>query len=91
MRPVFNLKPLNVFVRKIHFKMENINTALHTIAPGDLLVSIDLILAFQFLNLIANFCDSSGQIRHEFTCLPFGYSLAPRAVSYTHLTLPTKA
>ena len=34
MRPVINLKPLNVFVQKIHFKMENINTALHTIAPG---------------------------------------------------------
>ncbi|XP_067045984.1 uncharacterized protein [Acropora muricata] len=42
MRPVINLKPLNVFVQKIHFKMENINTALHTIAPGDYLVSIDL-------------------------------------------------
>ena len=38
MRPVINLKPLNVFVQKIHFKMENINTALHTITPGDYLV-----------------------------------------------------
>lgn len=37
-----------------------------------------LILAFPFLSLIANFCNSNGQIRHEFTCLPFGYSLAPR-------------
>ena len=42
MRPVINLKPLNVFVQKIHFKMENINTALHTIAPGDYSVSIGL-------------------------------------------------
>ena len=42
MRPVINLKPLNVFVQKIHFKMENINTALHTIANGDYLVSLDL-------------------------------------------------
>ena len=42
MRPVINLKPLNVFVQKIHFKMENINTALHAITPGDYLVSIDL-------------------------------------------------
>lgn len=67
MRPVINLKPLNVFVQKIHFKMENINTALHTIAPGDYLVSIDLKDAYfsiLFLNLIANFCDSSGQTRH---------------------------
>jgi len=42
MRPVIKLKPFNVFVQKIHFKMENINTAFHTIAPGDYLVSLDL-------------------------------------------------
>ena len=42
MRPVVNLKPLNVFVEKVHFKMENINTALHTIAPGEYLDSLDL-------------------------------------------------
>ena len=42
MRSVINLKPFNVFVQKIHSKMENINTALHTIAPGDTFVSIDL-------------------------------------------------
>ena len=65
MRPVINLKPFNVFVQKIHFKMENINTALHTIAPGDYFVSIDLKDAnFSIPNLLANFCDSSGQTRH---------------------------
>lgn len=41
-RPVFNLKPLNQFVQKIHFKMENIRMALNSISPGDYMVSVDL-------------------------------------------------
>ncbi|EDO33201.1 predicted protein [Nematostella vectensis] len=36
MRPVINLKPLNSFLQKIHFKMENINVALDAIAKGSL-------------------------------------------------------
>ena len=82
MRPVINLKPLNVFVQKIHFKMENINTALHNIAPGDYLVSLDLKDAYfsipmfkphrKFLRI--KWSDQT----YEFTCLPSGYSLAPR-------------
>ena len=82
MRPVINLKPLNVFVQKIHFKMENINTALHTIAPGDYLVSLDLkdayfsILMFKPHRNFLRFKWSDQT--YEFACLPFGYSLAPR-------------
>ena len=41
-RPVINLKPLNQFVEKIHFKMENIRMALNCISSGDFMVSIDL-------------------------------------------------
>ena len=41
-RPVINLKPLDQFVEKIHFKMENIHMALNCISPGDFMVSIDL-------------------------------------------------
>ena len=41
-RPVINLKPLNQFVEKIHFKMDNICMALNCISPGDFMVSIDL-------------------------------------------------
>lgn len=62
--------------------MENINTALHTIAPGDYLVSLDLKDAYfsipifkphrKFLRF--KWSDQT----NEFTCLPFGYSLAPR-------------
>ena len=41
-RPVINLKPLNQFVKKIHFKMDNIRMAWNCISPGDFMVSIDL-------------------------------------------------
>lgn len=62
--------------------MENINTALHTIVPGDYLVSIDLkdayfsILIFKPHRKFLRFKWSDQT--YEFTCLPFGYSLAPR-------------
>ena len=41
-QPVINLKPLNQFVEKIHFKMDNTCMALNCISPGDFMVSIDL-------------------------------------------------
>ena len=81
-RPVINLKPLNQFVKKIHFKMENIRMALNCISPGDFMVSIDIKDAYfsvpifqpllKYLRFLWNFK------RYEFTCLLFGYSLAPR-------------
>ena len=81
-RPVINLKPLNQFVEKIHFKMENIQTAIESLNYGDYMVSLDLKDAYfsvpifpphrKYLRFLWN------NIRYEFTCLPFGYSLAPR-------------
>ena len=76
MRPVINLKPLNVFVQKIPFKIENTNTALHSIAPGDYLVSIDLKDAYFSIRIFKphrkflrfKWSDQT----YEFTCLPFG-------------------
>ena len=82
MRPVINLKPLNEFVRAIHFKMENIQMALDFTARGDYLVTIDLKDAYfsipifvphrKYLRFLWR------NTRYEFTCLPFGYSVAPR-------------
>ena len=89
-RPVINLKLLNQFVEKIHFKMENIHMALNCISPWDFMVSIDLKDAYfsvpifqphrRYLRFLWNFK------RYEFTCLPFGYSLAPRV--FTKLFKP---
>ena len=42
LRPVINLKPLNFFVQKIHFKTENIGSAINYVSPGDYMVSLDL-------------------------------------------------
>ena len=41
-RSVINLKPLNQFVEKIYFKIENIYMALNCISSADFMVSIDL-------------------------------------------------
>ena len=67
MRPVVNLKPLNEFVRKIHFKMENIQTALNFIPRGDSMISTDLKDAYFsvpiFFLLTGNICGSCGETR----------------------------
>ena len=92
-RPVINLKPLNQFVQKIHFKMENIRMALNSISPGDYMVSVDLkdayfsVPIFQPHRKYLRFLWSSR--RFEFTCLPFGYSLAPRV--FTKIFKPIMA
>ena len=92
-RPVINLKPLNQFVEKIHFKVANNRLALNCISPGDFILSIDLKDAYfsvpifqphrKYLRFLWNFK------RYEFTCLPFGYSLAPRV--FTKIFKPVMA
>ena len=93
LRPVINLKPLNFFVQKIHFKMENIGSAINYVSPGDYMVSLDLKDAYFSVpvhpldrKLLRFFW--KGQ-RFEFTCLPFGYSLAPRV--FTKILKPFAA
>ena len=68
-RPVINLKPLNQFVEKIHFKMENIHMALNCISPFSVPIFHPHRRYLRFLWNLKGY---------EFTCLPFGYSLAPR-------------
>ena len=82
LRPVINLKPLNKFVVKRHFKMETISVARELINSNDHLASVDLSDAYfsipihesyrKFLRFIWK------EQLYEFVCLPFGYSLAPR-------------
>ena len=42
LRPGINLKPLNEFVAKIHFKMEGIHLVQDLVKSGDYLATIDL-------------------------------------------------
>jgi hypothetical protein len=82
MRPVINLRPLNYFVRKIHFKMETIETAICLLRVGDFLATIDLKDAYfsvpiaeshrKFLRFIWR------NQRYQFRCLPFGLTSSPR-------------
>ena len=82
LRPVINLKPWNQFVQRIHFKMENIQMAMNFVSLGDYMVSLDLKEAYFSVPIFRPHCKYLRFIwrdqRYEFTCLPFGYSLAPR-------------
>jgi len=92
-RPVINLKPLNGFVQKQHFKMEGSRMVKDLLQPGDWMCSLDLKDAYhsvsiakehrKYLRFIWN-----GKI-YEFTCLPFGLSSAPQ--TFTKLLRPVMA
>ena len=72
LRPVINLKSLNKFVVKRHFKMETISVARELINSNDYLASVDLSEIQKLLRFIWK------EQLYEFVCLPFGYSLATR-------------
>jgi hypothetical protein len=81
-RACLDARSLNEFVKRLHFKMEGIQTLRHMVRPGDHLVKIDIkdaylhiplhpadqqLLAFQWRN-----------INWKFRAMPFGLSSAPR-------------
>lgn len=80
-RFILNLKCLNKFVRKCHFKMEDYRTASKLITKDCYMTSIDMKDAYflvpihsdhkKFLRFKYN------DILYEFNCLPFGLSTAP--------------
>lgn len=80
-RFILNLKQLNKFVYKQHFKLENLNTAVELIFPNYYLASVDLKDAYflipvhvdsrKYLRFIFN-----GQL-YDSVCLPFGLFTAP--------------
>ena len=82
MRPVVNLKPLNRFLPRVHFKMEGLHVVRDLLQKGDWLCRIDLKDAYfaipvckehqPFLRFIWR------SETYQFTCLPFGLASAPR-------------
>jgi hypothetical protein len=42
MRPVINLKPLNGYLKKTHFKMDTLSKVLNIVKTGDWAISLDL-------------------------------------------------
>lgn len=82
LRPVINLKPLNRYLRKQHFKMDTMTKVLNLVEPGDWGLTIDLkdayfhikiykghrkYLRFQFQGIV-----------YQFRALCFGPTSAPR-------------
>lgn len=92
-RPVINLKPLNEFVHQIHFKMENIESVKQLLRSGDFMATVDLQDAYSSIPI--HISDRKylrflwRNTLYEFTCLPFGYSLAPR--TFTKILKPAQA
>lgn len=82
LRQVINLKPLNEFVAKIHFKMEGIHLVKDLVISGDYLATLDLKDAYFSIPIFSKdrlfFRFLWDQNLFQFTCLLFGYSLAPR-------------
>ena len=89
-RPIINLKPLNKFIKKEHFRMSTLKDVKKNLQPGDWAVTLDLKDAYlhvpvhrrhrRFLRF--NF---KGQA-YQFKTLPFGLTSAPRV--FTRVTKP---
>ncbi|KAI8437596.1 hypothetical protein MSG28_011870 [Choristoneura fumiferana] len=86
-RFILNLKNLNKFVEKAHFKMEDYRTAARIIPKGGFMATIDLkeayllipiakpdrrYLRFQFEH------ENLQLVTYEFNAMPYGLSVAPR-------------
>ena len=82
MRPIINLKRLNRFIEKTHFKMEYLLSFLPSLRRGMFMTSLDLSDAYFTLPIDPEFRKYprflwSGQL-FEFRCLCFGLCSAPR-------------
>lgn len=87
-RFILNLKPLNKFIRKEHFKMEDYRTAAKLIPRDGFLATIDLTEAYllvpisvsdrKYLRFLYKDPFSGNLNTFEFTAMPYGLSVAPR-------------
>jgi len=80
-RPVINLKPLNTFIQKEHFKMEGASMIKDLLQSGDWMCSLDLKDAYLTVQIAKEYHKYlrflwNGRI-FEFTCLSFGLCSAP--------------
>jgi len=80
-RPVLDLSPLNVYLRKIHFRMETVSSVRSAIRQGDWATLIDLKDAYFHVLIHRRFRKWLRFIWKDrifqFRALPFGLSLAP--------------
>lgn len=82
MRPVVNLKPLNLFLHKSHLKMEGLHVVGDLLQKGDWMCQVDLKDAYFAIKIwskhrpLLHFI--GGMEMFQFTCLPFGLASVPR-------------
>jgi len=80
-RFILNLKKLNQFIEVQHFKMEDIRTAVHLVSEDCYLAVLDQKDADHMVPIHPGFRKYFkfrwGHKLYQYTCLPFGYSLAP--------------
>ena len=81
-RVMINLKPLNKFIQKHHFKMDTIKTVLRQVTPGCYMATLDLKHAYHSVKI-----DESYQCYlkfehdkelYQYTCYPNGLGPCPR-------------
>jgi len=80
-RPVINMKPLNAFIQKSHFKMESVSMIKDLLWPRDWMCSLDLKDAYLSVSITKEHRRYlrflwDGRI-FEFAWLPFGLCNAP--------------
>lgn len=89
-RTILNLKQLNEYVKKIHFKMETFKSTLRLIRRNCYFAKIDLKDAYYSVPIDDEykrfFRFRFENIMYEFQCMPQGYTDAPRL--FTKLTKP---
>ena len=82
MRPVINLRPLNKYLRKTHFKMDTLSKVLNLVKPKDWAISLDLSDAYLHVPIFwkhrkfLRFCVNKKC--YQFKALCFGSTSAPR-------------
>jgi hypothetical protein len=82
MRPVINLKPLNGYLKKTHFKMDTLSKVLNIVKTGDWAISLDLNDAYLHVPIFhthrkyLRFCIQNQC--YQFKVLCFGSTSAPR-------------
>jgi hypothetical protein len=93
LRPIFNLKSLNRFVKTEKFKLESMDLVRTLLRKDDYFMKLDLKDAYYTVPMAqAHMKYLRFQLQgntYEFQCLPFGLSSAPRA--FTKLIKPIVA
>ena len=81
-RIIFDLSILNLFIRKISFRMDNYHTIIAQICRGDFFISIDLSDAYHSIALHPWFRRFMtfifDNVYYQYTCLPQGLTSSPR-------------